>query len=54
MGDVAIAWLLSKSYVSTVIIGARNPDQVVANVVSSKWRLTSEEVTEIETIARSG
>jgi len=50
MGELAIAWLLAKPWVSTVIAGARKIEQVSANAAASKWKLTAEEVAEVEAI----
>ncbi|MFC1953314.1 aldo/keto reductase [Chloroflexota bacterium] len=50
MGELAMGWLLSKPYVSTIIAGARKKDQVSANVAAAEWKLTPEEVTEVETL----
>ena len=51
MGELAIAWLLSKPWLSTVIAGARKIEQVSANVAASEWKLTTEEVAEVEAIS---
>jgi aryl-alcohol dehydrogenase-like predicted oxidoreductase len=48
MGELAIAWLLSKPWLSTVIAGARKIEQVSANVAAAEWKLTAEEVAEVE------
>lgn len=53
MGDLAIAWLLSKPWVSTVIAGAKKVEQVPANVAAAEWELTVEEVTEVEAMSSS-
>jgi len=50
LADLAIAWLLAKPYVSTVIAGVRTNDQVSANVAAADWRLTPEEINEVESI----
>ena len=50
-GELSIAWLLAKPWVSTVIAGARKTEQVSANVAAGAWKLTTDEVTEIETIS---
>jgi aryl-alcohol dehydrogenase-like predicted oxidoreductase len=50
VGDLAIAWLLSHPWVSTVIAGVTRPEQLDANVVSANWKLTPEEVAEVEKI----
>jgi len=51
MGELAIAWLLSKPYISTVIAGARKTEQVSANVAAGEWKLTPEEATEVDSIS---
>lgn len=50
VGELAIAWLLSHSLVSSVIAGASNPEQVSANVAAASWRLTVDEITGVEEI----
>jgi len=51
MGELAIAWLLSRPWLSTVIAGARKVEQVSANVASAQWKLTPEEIAEVDAIA---
>jgi aryl-alcohol dehydrogenase-like predicted oxidoreductase len=51
MGELAIAWLLAKPYISTVIAGARKTEQVSANVAAREWKLTAEEVAEVDSIS---
>ena len=53
VGELAIAWLLAKPWVSTVIAGARKIEQVSANVTAAEWKLTAEEVTEVDAISES-
>ena len=48
VGELAIAWLLAKPYVRTVIAGARTTEQISANVIAGEWKLTSDEVTEVD------
>ena len=48
--DVAIGWLASHPYVPSVIAGATKPEQVEENVKAAEWRLTPEEVSEIDGI----
>ena len=50
MAELALAWLLSKPWVSSVIAGARAPDQVSANVTSAGWKLTVDELAGVEAI----
>ena len=48
IGELAIAWLLSHSWVSAVIAGVSSPEQVSANVEASGWKLTAEEMAELD------
>ncbi len=50
--DLAFAWLASKPFVGSVIAGATKPEQVEANVAAGDWRLTPEEMAEVDAIAR--
>jgi aryl-alcohol dehydrogenase-like predicted oxidoreductase len=43
VAQVALAWLLTKPYVSTVIIGAKSMDQLRDNLASTRVRLTDSE-----------
>ena len=48
VGELAIAWLLARPVVSTVIAGATTPEQVSANVRAGAWRLGPEDMAELE------
>lgn len=48
VGELAIAWLLSHPWLSTVIAGAIKVEQVSANVAAAAWRLTVEEIAELD------
>ncbi len=50
MVELAIAWLLAKPSVSSVIAGATKEDQDTANVKASGWDLTGAEVEELDNI----
>jgi aryl-alcohol dehydrogenase-like predicted oxidoreductase len=50
MLELAIGWLASQPYVSSVISGATKPEQVEQNVKAAEWRLTPEEMSEIDGI----
>ncbi len=47
-GEVAIAWALSNSAVTGAIVGLRNAEQINGVIGSLQFRLTNEEVAEIE------
>jgi aryl-alcohol dehydrogenase-like predicted oxidoreductase len=46
--QIAINWLLDRPSVSTVIIGARNEEQLRQNLESVGWQLTSEQVAKLD------
>lgn len=46
VSQVAIAWLLSRPCVSSVVIGARTIEQLEENISSVNLNLTDEEVSE--------
>jgi aryl-alcohol dehydrogenase-like predicted oxidoreductase len=48
VGQLAIAWTLMNPAVTAAIVGARRPEQVEQNAGSMGWRLTDEEMREIE------
>jgi len=50
--DLAFAWLLGHPVVASVIAGATKPQQVAANVATSGWKLTAEEVAEVTKLAK--
>ena len=50
--DLAFAWLASKPFVGSVIAGATKPEQVEANVAAGDWRLSAEEMAEVDAMAR--
>jgi aryl-alcohol dehydrogenase-like predicted oxidoreductase len=52
MIDLAVGWLASHPVVSSVIAGATKPEQVEENVRAGEWRLTPEEMAEVDTITR--
>ncbi|HEX4962773.1 MAG TPA: aldo/keto reductase [Thermoanaerobaculia bacterium] len=49
--DLAFSWLLSHPPVASVIAGATTPEQVKANVAAGGWRLTADDLTEIDRLA---
>ena len=51
LGELAIAWLLAKPWVATVISGAREVEQVAVNVAAAQWKLKSEEVAEVDALS---
>ena len=50
VGELAIAWLLSKPFVSTIIAGARQAEQLTEHVAAGQWKLTAQEAAEVDAI----
>jgi aryl-alcohol dehydrogenase-like predicted oxidoreductase len=48
---IALAWMLTKSYVTSIIIGAKTPDQLKDNIEATKIRLAEEDIQELENIS---
>ena len=53
MLELAFAWLLTHSQVSSVIAGATRPEQIIANAKASAWRLTAEEMDELDGVLQT-
>jgi aryl-alcohol dehydrogenase-like predicted oxidoreductase len=51
MLELAFSWLLAQSPVSSVIAGATRPEQLEQNVKAGGWKLTAEELAEIDRIS---
>ena len=49
--DLAIAWLIEKPVISSVIAGATTADQVRANAAAGEWHLSVTEAAEIDALA---
>jgi aryl-alcohol dehydrogenase-like predicted oxidoreductase len=49
-GEVAIAWTLNHPSVTGAIVGVRSPGQVSGIVGALEFRLSAQEMTEIETV----
>jgi aryl-alcohol dehydrogenase-like predicted oxidoreductase len=46
--ELAFSWLAARPYVASVIAGATKPGQVEQNVKAASWRLTQEDLLEID------
>ena len=46
--ELAIGWLVSHPWIPTVIAGVTKTEQVKANVDAAKWKLTTEEMAELD------
>jgi len=52
VGELAIAWLLAKSWVSTVIVGVRTVEQLLQNLAGTSWKLSAEDIAELDKISQ--
>jgi aryl-alcohol dehydrogenase-like predicted oxidoreductase len=48
--ELAFSWLLARPAVASVIAGATKPEQVKANAAAAGWRLTAEEMAEVDRV----
>jgi aryl-alcohol dehydrogenase-like predicted oxidoreductase len=48
--ELAVSWLLSRPAVASVIAGATSPKQVALNAGAAGWRLTQEELAEVDAV----
>jgi 1-deoxyxylulose-5-phosphate synthase len=53
-GELALAWLLSRPEVSTVIAGATKPEQVDENARAADWQLSGDDLAEIDRLLGMG
>lgn len=47
---IALAWLLHKDVVSSVIVGARRADQLAENLAASEVELTADELARLDAL----
>lgn len=52
MLELAVGWLASQAQVSSVIAGATRPEQVTDNVKAGGWKLSAEELDEVDKLTR--
>jgi aryl-alcohol dehydrogenase-like predicted oxidoreductase len=48
VAQVALNWLLQRPTISTVIMGARNEEQLRQNLASTGWNLSSEQIAQLD------
>jgi aryl-alcohol dehydrogenase-like predicted oxidoreductase len=51
--ELAIAWLLSHSYIKSVIAGATKREQVIAHVAAAELKLSSQDLAEVNQLTES-
>src|SRR5690606_13039502 len=49
--SLAFSWLLAQPVVPCVIAGATRPEQCAANVAAAGWKMTQDDLAEIDRIA---
>jgi aryl-alcohol dehydrogenase-like predicted oxidoreductase len=52
IAQIALAWLLSKSFVSTVIIGAKTMDQLRDNIAAARVQLSEAEIAVLDEVSQ--
>jgi len=52
MTELAFSWLAARPMVASVIAGATKPEQIEANVKAAGWKLTPEELAEIDQLTK--
>lgn len=53
LSELAIAWLLARPMVNTVIAGATNPKQIIQNTKAAEWELSLDDMAEIDQLISS-
>lgn len=48
--ELAFSWLMAKPYLASVIAGATRPEQIDQNVKAAGWKLSADEVAEVDRI----
>jgi aryl-alcohol dehydrogenase-like predicted oxidoreductase len=52
VAQIALAWILSKPFVSSVIIGAKSMEQLRDNIAASRVVLTAEEIKQLDEVSQ--
>lgn len=50
--ELAMSWLASKPYISSVIAGATSPEQAVSNAEAAGWKLSDEEMDAVNELSK--
>lgn len=50
IGELAVSWLLSHPWLGSVIAGAMNGEQLTENIAAANWKLTAEDIRELDKI----
>lgn len=52
MTELAFGWLATQPFVPSVIAGATKPEQVEQNAAAGAWRLSAEEMAEVDSLTK--
>jgi aryl-alcohol dehydrogenase-like predicted oxidoreductase len=52
MTELAFSWLAARPCVASIIAGATKPEQIEANVKAADWKLTQEDMKEIDDLTK--
>ena len=52
VAQIAIAWLLAQPRVTSVIIGAKRPEQLADNIAATQVTLRNDELTQLDEVSR--
>lgn len=52
VAQIALAWLLHQNAVTSIIVGAKRPDQLKANIRAAQIRLSGEELNALDEVSR--
>jgi aryl-alcohol dehydrogenase-like predicted oxidoreductase len=48
---VALAWLLAKPWVSSIIVGAKTPEQLADNIAATTFALTADDIAALDAVS---
>ncbi|MCS3800819.1 aldo/keto reductase [Niastella sp. OAS944] len=51
VAQVALNWVLQRPTVSSIIIGARNEEQLTANIAAAGWKLSQEQIKRLDAVS---
>ena len=49
--QVAVAWLLAQPGVTSVVLGARTPEQLTANIAATELELTGQDLAQLDEVS---
>ena len=52
VAQIALAWLLHQPQVTSVIVGAKRPDQLADNLAATKVTLNVDEMAKLDTVSQ--